>query len=580
LIHVHVTHEAVHKVGGIGAVLQGLITATSYRAAVDRTLLVGPLVDRHRTDPLGPDGIILYDNWQGIWSDQYGDSLQAIEVARGVRVVYGRRPFQCPDGMVVEPEILLVDVESSVPHGLNAFKHRLYEEFGLASDRYDGQWEYEQYMRLAEPALDGVLALTQGLDEACWFIAHEFMGVPTALRAILAEDRRFHTAFYAHEVATARKLVESLPGRDAQFYPALAAALEQNMDVGDVFGDQSDFYKHALVLQASHCDAILAVGDRVVDELRFLGGAFRTARIDRVYNGLPESPPLTPAERKDARRLLSEVGQSLVGFRPDLCFSHVSRLVPSKAMWRDLMVLEEMDDMLRKRRRTAVLFVLATEAGPRLPASTQHMHQEYEWPIVHREGYPDLSPGELTFDLLVRRHNTRARNSRVIFINQFGFDAISCGGALPEDVSFADLRRGTDAEFGQSIYEPFGIAQIEPIGHGALSVVSDACGCVGFLELARDAVGEGEPIGTAPVHIVGDYAMGETDQLEQDPQAASEHERRISAQVAKALDSAIPSNEADRLRCLETGHAVSLKMSWDSVVSAQLLPALERATQA
>jgi len=55
VIHVHVTHEAVRKVGGIGAVLQGLVTAKTYRAAVDRIILVGPLVDRHRRDPLGPE---------------------------------------------------------------------------------------------------------------------------------------------------------------------------------------------------------------------------------------------------------------------------------------------------------------------------------------------------------------------------------------------------------------------------------------------------------------------------------------------------------------------------------------------
>ena len=42
---VHVTHEAVLKVGGIGPVLQGLIAAPAYAAAVPRTLLVGPLLE-------------------------------------------------------------------------------------------------------------------------------------------------------------------------------------------------------------------------------------------------------------------------------------------------------------------------------------------------------------------------------------------------------------------------------------------------------------------------------------------------------------------------------------------------------
>ena len=61
-VTVHVTHEAVHKVGGIGAVLTGLVTAAPYREATERTLLAGPLFDRHRVAPLGPDGTVLYDN--------------------------------------------------------------------------------------------------------------------------------------------------------------------------------------------------------------------------------------------------------------------------------------------------------------------------------------------------------------------------------------------------------------------------------------------------------------------------------------------------------------------------------------
>ena len=579
MVHVHVTHEAVRKVGGIGAVLQGLVTAKTYRAAVDRIILVGPLVDRHRRDPLGPEGIILYDNWQGIWSEDQGSALRAIETARGVRVVYGRRPFKCPDGTISEPEILLVDVESSVPNGLDAFKHVLYERFGLASDRHEGQWEFEQFMRLAEPALDGIEALVAGVDSPIWFIAHEFMGLPTALRAIVSEDRRFHTAFYAHEVATARKIIEGQAGHDASFYPLLSKALEQEESVEAVFGSQDDFFKHALVCQAIHCDAILAVGDRVVDELRFLGAGFREATIDLVYNGLPQAERLPLAGRKRARRQLADAAEALLGFRPDLTFSHVSRLVPSKAMWRDLLVLQQLDPLLQERRRTAVLFVLATEAGSRLPASTQHMHTAYDWPVVHCEGYPDLSPGELAFDLLVRRHNTRARNSRVVFINQFGFDALSCGGALPKAVVFDDLRRGTDAEFGQSIYEPFGIAQIEPVGFGALSVVSDACGCVGFLETAYAEVAQRSGGTVPPVHILGQYSQGQLEGAVPIVGGPSAWEAAPSRVVADALFDALPTNDSDRQSLLETGHAVAEIMSWERVVGGQLLAALKRATR-
>ncbi|MEE2831611.1 MAG: hypothetical protein VYD18_04545, partial [Candidatus Latescibacterota bacterium] len=74
-ISVHVTHEAIYKVGGIGAVLSGLVTAVPYRQAIERTILVGPLVDRHRAEPLGPDGTVLYDNWNGVWSEAVGTPL-------------------------------------------------------------------------------------------------------------------------------------------------------------------------------------------------------------------------------------------------------------------------------------------------------------------------------------------------------------------------------------------------------------------------------------------------------------------------------------------------------------------------
>ncbi|HIM57130.1 MAG TPA: hypothetical protein EYM39_10535, partial [Candidatus Latescibacteria bacterium] len=70
---VHVTHEAVQKVGGIGAVLQGLITSSAYAEAIDRTILLGPLPDPHSSESLGLDG--LYDNRRGIWSAEIGPAL-------------------------------------------------------------------------------------------------------------------------------------------------------------------------------------------------------------------------------------------------------------------------------------------------------------------------------------------------------------------------------------------------------------------------------------------------------------------------------------------------------------------------
>ena len=45
------------------------------------------------------------------------------------------------------------------------------------------------------------------------------MGMPTALAAILEGERsNFRTIFYAHEVATMRRIVEGHPGHDTMFY--------------------------------------------------------------------------------------------------------------------------------------------------------------------------------------------------------------------------------------------------------------------------------------------------------------------------------------------------------------------------
>ena len=69
---------------------------------------------------------------------------------------------------------------------------------------------------------------------------------------------------------------------------------------------------------------------------------------------------------------------------------------------------------------------------------------------------------------------------------------------MPADMEFMDIRKGSDVEFGQSIYEPFGIAQVEPISFGGICVFSNVCGCAGFVEKAAG----GQP---TPNVIVADY---------------------------------------------------------------------------
>ena len=561
---VHVTHEAVQQAGGIGTVLRGLITARSYQAHCQRTILLGPLTDPDSAQPLGPDGEILYDASRSIRAANVADQLSAVEREFGVRLVYGRR-LLTQDGHQASPEVLLVDV-SRPPQGLNEFKRDLFLHFGLESHRYEQHWEYEQYMRLAGPGFAAVCSLVE--DAPFLLLAHEFMGLGTAFKALMG-DAACKTLFYAHEVATVRPLVEERPGRDIAFYNALRQARANGQYIDELFGPQDGYFKHALVSQAWRLDAVLAVGDWVEEELRFLGPEFAARPIDLVYNGVP-AVELSTVEREAAREKVQASGAALLGWTPDLVFTHVARLVESKGLWRDLLVLEHLDHHLWEQGQRALFIALATETGRRDPEDVQCM-AAYGWPLVHREGGSDLSSGELKFDLLVRAFNARTRAVKALFVNQFGWDQQSCA-FLPANAEFADLRQGSDAEFGQSIYEPFGISQVECLSSGTISVVSDVCGCRGFV---RQAAGEAE-LGS---FIEGAYTqLDEADRADQ-PIGVRERTQAEALQsqvVASALASQLSAGESGRKRLLAEGYAAAQQMSWERVAEDMLLPVLRR----
>ena len=76
----HITHEAVQKVGGIGAVLQGLLTCEAYRERDHRTILVGPIfaAEGDAEGRLGPSGEVLYSSIDGVTSHPVGHALDQV----------------------------------------------------------------------------------------------------------------------------------------------------------------------------------------------------------------------------------------------------------------------------------------------------------------------------------------------------------------------------------------------------------------------------------------------------------------------------------------------------------------------
>jgi hypothetical protein len=578
---VHVTHEAVGKIGGIGAVLQGFFTCKSYLDSIERSIIVGPLFTTEGpvSQRLGEDGEVLYSSIDGYLKAGYAQAFHKIEQYYNAGIVYGRRLFVDHEtGIKSSPEVILVDVTRMDTHIINDFKRHLFERFAVQSDLHEHLWEFEQYLRLAPVALDVLKAIGAAKDSTV-VISHEFMGMPTALAAILEPCCNFKTVFYAHEVATMRRIVEEHHGHDTMFYNAIKHAHNQGLYLNDLFGDQNTYFKHSLVEASKYCDHIFAVGDYVMDELRFLAPEFENANIDIVYNGIP-AYQIDVQEKFASRDKLRTYCRNLLGYRPDFIFTHVTRLVRSKGMWRDLRVLEHVEKEFRAQGKTAVLFVLSTEVSRRRTTDICNMEASYNWPLAHREGWPDLSGGEADYYTAVQAFNARSSNIKIIFINQFGFEPERCGKNMPADMEFMDIRKGSDVEFGQSIYEPFGIAQLEPLTFGGICVFSSVCGCLGFL---RDTTG-GADVKNA---VVADYtclAASPDMQLDQvlriDRAARNSIEMDESKTVAMQICSRLPKNEMDSESMIRTGYELARNMSWDIVVDNYLLRGLKSVCKA
>ncbi|HAU38282.1 MAG TPA: hypothetical protein DCX07_11290 [Phycisphaerales bacterium] len=581
MIVVHVTHEAVEKIGGIGAVIAGLVTTDTYDKTVSRTILLGPLLktDSPVNRRLGDGGKIIYSSLDAITPPPWREKFHPIEKTYDVGIIYGTRNVSEPcGGRTVEVEVLVLDVFHANPDRLNLFKSELFKKFGVPSDRFEKIWEYEQYVRLAEPGYEALKAIgaNGGQQQRVVLLAHEYMGMPTALKTILAGSPNTRTVFYAHEVASVRPIVEDMPGHDTMFYNVIEPAAGEGRTVEDLFPSVFANFKHPLVKAARYCDHVFAVGDYIERELRFLDPHFQRSHIDLVYNGIP-AVATTPRDKQLSRARMQQYAGNLFGEKPDWIFTHVCRPVVSKAIWRDLRVLHEMEPLLAERGETAVYFMLGTLAGQRRPQDVRQMEKVYGWPVRHERGYPDLCGGEEALGVCVDGFNKDHRAIRAVLVNQWDWNAQVCGQRMPVEMVFADVRRGTDVEFGLSVYEPFGISQFEPLCCGAICVPSNVCGCMGFARKVRDAgveisenIVEGDFLvlpGEMSVEQLLNMPLSTRDEIE------TGEARRLAAEIFRLL----PRDESARARRIERGFDLAQRMSWEHVVQEYFLPSLGRA---
>jgi len=588
MIAAHITHEAVEKVGGIGAVIAGLVTSKAYQRTFSRTVVAGPLLatDRPAAQRLGPGGKVLYSSLDDVDAGGWAGRFKPVEQTYQVGIIYGIRKItngNHPDS--AEVEVLLVDVFRYNRDRLNLFKAELFSKFAAPSERFEHIWEYEEYVRLAEPAYEalGVIGCRGSAEEPLILLAHEYMGIPTALKAILDGPPHVRTIFYAHEVAPVRHVVEKHEGHDLMFHNLLAAGEQAGKSLEEFFPQVRDNFKYALVKAARHCDAIFAVGDMVAREMRFLDPSCRDLPVEVVYNGVPASRQ-TLEERCRYRAGMIEYAKNLFGSKPDYIFTHVARPVLSKGIWRDLGVLHELDGLLSQAGKSAAYFMLGTLAGQRRTKDVLHMERSYGWPVHHQLGYPDLCNGEETPAEMFEDFNRNHEAVRVVLVNQFGWESQLCGLRMPRQMSLANIRQGTDVEFGLSVYEPFGISQLEPLSYGAICVVSNVCGCLGIVR--RCAAGR------IPANVLeADFTRLPTScqaglprRAGVDPRQATQIGRAdrdvVEAvedkRLAEELFRRLPKTQAEMAELLDSGWELGKRMDWEPVVRDLFGPAVQR----
>ena len=535
----------------------------AYKDHYQKTVFYGPLFDLP-TDifgHMGTSGKLLYSSHDKYDAGNYAQVLGKIVEKYNVDIVYGERELVSEFDIACHNTIEVINVGT---HKMNhkevdKFKYVLWKTFAFESKGYEGNWDFEQYLRIAIPYLE-ILEGLYGRTPEYFHFSHEYMGMPSVL-SVLADGRKDATIFVAHEVTTARSLVEDSPGHDISFYNILQTNKGQK-SLEQVFGSQKHNYRSELVKRAVNCTRIFAVGDHVKEEYLFLVPQTPPEKIEIVYNGV-SAKKIDIEQKRQSRQHIEAYIDTLFNFVPDAIFTHVTRLVASKGIWRDISLLYYLDEIFDANNLKGAYILLSTLiATGRSSQDVMKMESDYGWPILHREGWPDLIGAEKYIYDFLQVFNSRSRAIKGVFINQFGFNRSVCGMRVPEEAEFADLRIAADAEFGFSIYEPFGIAQIEVVPFGGVSVLSSSCGSAGFLEKAfKDA-----PV--KPYCILDFIQAGRglsTAALKNMTiQERTRMEGEILAKNVKGIFESLPLGQAKREQYLLNAQKYISKISWET----------------
>jgi hypothetical protein len=604
---VHVSYEATRTLGGVGVVLSQLLASPAFREGCRRTLLVSPLVrpcgqgSYEMRESLERDleasGEVLYSGLRRHNPPELVRRLRPVEERYDVSFVYGRR--EAPGGPV---EVLLVDLTDvlrsqrvllgtmplflqrmrtvlgidvpldcrgarSLPWRLasrawrslfgerlggSALVNGLYRKAVHHGLRHAPPLDHDAMMGLvmAEPVFDAVEALKPEEGSGAVILSQEHLSLPLAYKARLDGGGWCRTVFYAGEVRTPRVIVEygAKPGQvasDNRYYQVQRLALAQGRTMDEVFpvGSWTSFQ----VLRGGHeCDGVGAVSESVAEELRFLDRGFRERPVTVIPHGHRAVETSWEARNDSRAKVLRHVKERW-GVDCQLLLTRISRDEVCKGLSRDVTVCEYLAELLPKERLPAVLLLV-----------TQWWEN-------------DLSPNIRALRARVEAFNARRTGIHIALINQ---------PTWPAGLDFTrdDLLRATDVSLGQSMYESFGLAQLEALSGGAICVISGVSGARPTVRALCERLGTSEA--AYPNLVVADYAAEEArvpPRTLEDWKALSGEElhaleRRTAESVARRVVERLPRDERAARELLETGRRLAGQMQWEPLIREQLIP--------
>ncbi|MCX8058810.1 MAG: hypothetical protein N3A58_05305 [Spirochaetes bacterium] len=570
-IGVHITHEAVQKIGGIGSVLNGLCSSDRYKNFFNKTLLYGPLFYNPGDifSKLGKGGKVFYSNRDYYDEDNYENRFKPIIDKYNINIIYGKRILSNEFNPLksLEVDILLVDINGMNKNEIDIFKYKLWERFKLESIKFESDWDYEQYLRIGIPYVELLQAL-YGESNEFYHFSHEFMGIISCLSTLLKPSfYKSKTIYYAHEISPVRSIIEKIEGHDISFYLKMEEDKKNNVDLLQRYPQQSENPRTILIKKTTQFDLIYAVSDLVRDEYIYLNPEIDKSKVKVVYNGIPIKF-IEQREKEESRNILIDYCKNLFNFEPDFIFTHVARMVPSKAFYRDFTFLFELDEIVKSAGGKGFFLLLSSLIGTgRDSSQIFNMEKEYGWPVYHKEGWPDLVGMEIEINSFLEVFNEKSKAIKGIFINQFGFSRRKCGFRVSEKAEFLHFRVGSDAEIGFSIYEPFGIAQLETIPFGGFSFLSTSCGAFYLLKcsfnnekgilpfIGFDFIGEG--------HL--DLEKNKIDPLSLNKETRFLIERRLFNKMANIIFNVLPKNNQERFNLLFKFQSLSNKLGWEAI---------------